>query len=163
MDITLATYIHILHEMANAIKRKKYQDVLYYSMEGITYISNLSSLGEQERKLAFESLRYVCNYLTVLLEERELMNINKVIERYAIQIDFDKRIPSNLKYIKGIYYYLEKNPGCQLEDLYCSLDIPKNIISELVSSAMQLKLIYEKGSRLFLIADSPDLKKIIAS
>ncbi len=162
MDITLRRYVQLLNDIEKAEKRRKYVTLLSLSLENVVYISSIMSLDKLHRELAFRSLEYIQNYLAVLQEERELKGVIKVIKQHSIEENFEKRSLESLKMINKIYDYIEKNPGCQRSDLANQFN-NQSSVEKLINSAIQLKIIREKGNKFYLIDKIPKLRTILAS
>lgn len=162
MDITLRRYVQLLNDIEKAEKGRKYVTLLSLSLENVVYISSIMSLDKIHRELALRSLEYIRNYLAVLQEERELKGVIKVIKQHSIEENFEKRSLESLKMINQIYDYIEKNPGCQRGDLLNQFN-NQSSVEKLINSAIQLKIIREKGNTFYLIDKIPKLRTILAS
>ena len=160
-------YLMMLREIKQAEEMGKYRDVLMISLEAVTYIPLIIA----ENKLSSEQLQkpldYVINFLTVLLEEKELKYL---LGNYKQEADKDsiknlihdkiRRALSRIDGVERIYRLISDNPGCGDEDLYGAVVLSIQEIEEILRDAIRLGIVEDSDKGYNLKIKNPSLATV---
>jgi hypothetical protein len=161
-------YLYILKEIQKAEDEKNYRDVLMISLEAVTYIPLIIIENKLPLEYFKKPLSYVINFLTVLMEEKELKELLKNFKKEADRNSISNLIHNDIEnalikidQVKAIYDIINKNSGCGIEDIYNAVDLNNQTVRQILKWAEMLEILESSGKKYYLKEPHPNLQSVL--